>query len=166
MFGADEAAIADEVLKEAEAEVISTVKKLIAIHQHVFQGLIPIEKEALLSESEAECERLSHLRHHRVSCPSCGGPATVQGNTIGPEHRSDDGDEIVFKQAVLPNQFACTNCKLRLSGFASLCAAGLGQQYTRTTRFSAAEFYGMIDPSDYDAIETLVREMHHAYDND
>ena len=166
LFGAEEATIADEVLKEAEAEVLSVVKKLIAVHQQVFSGLTPDEKNELLSASEAECERLSHMRHHRVACPSCGGPATVQGHTIGPEHRSDDGDEIVFKQAVLPNQFACTNCKLKLSGFTSLCAAGLGKQYTRTTRYSAADFYGMIDPSDNDAIESLVREMYYEYDND
>jgi hypothetical protein len=170
LFGEDEASIAATVMSETETEVLSKVKSTVAAHRKVFESKTAEDKKKLFEKTTEESERLGFQRHHKVKCPACDGPATVQGSAFGPEHSKEEDGEIVFRQSVLPDLFTCNNCGLRLNGFSSICAAGLGQQYTRTTTMSIAEYYGMIDPADSMTIELLlqqhIEDIKHEYDND
>ena len=99
--------------------------------------------------------------------------ATLQGDKLGSSRIEDEDGEIVVKQAVTPRGFACSACGLKLEGYAELAAAGLGDQYTRTTRYLPEEYYELISPDDDDALEQIARDrlgMYHPgdreYDNE
>lgn len=170
IFGKEEAAIALEVLTEVDKEVLHRVKNTIAAHNKVFEALPEDKRTFTIKLAEEEAERLAHQRHHRVKCPACSNTATVQGTAFGQEQIVYGEDEIVLEQAVSPNAFSCSVCNLKLVGYAELKAAGLGDQYTRTTTFAPDEYYGLIDPNDDAAIQKLVddhiRDMMNEYDNE
>jgi hypothetical protein len=105
-----------------------------------------------------ESERLAHARHHRVPCPACSSVATVQGDTLGPSKIEDAEGEIVVRQAVAPRRFACSVCGLKLDGYAELAVAGVGDQYTRTTRYNPEEYYELLSPDDHAEVERIARE--------
>jgi hypothetical protein len=167
LLGEDEAEIAAKVLSQAEADVRQMVNSKVAAHKRVFDSRSQEEKDILFAESEKKLSQLVYLRHHRVSCPSCSGPATVQGDRFGRESRDDDEDEVVVRQSILPSSFTCDNCNLTLNGYAELCVVGLGDPYTRTTRYSPESYYGMVAEDQIDAIvEERIHDMFSEYDNE
>jgi hypothetical protein len=93
----------------------------------------------------------------------------VQGEAFGPEYVSHDNGEIVVRTAVSPKGFSCSACGLKLDGYAELDAAELGGQYTRRTRYSPQEYYGLIDPESEDMseyINSYLADMAGEYDNE
>lgn len=168
ILGPDEAAVAMGMLTEIEKEVRQRVNRLAASHRDVFQSRSVEERDAQFAAAKAAVDKLVHQRHHRVDCPSCGANATVQGDTFGPVRVTHDEDddgmaEVVVRQAVVPRNFLCQACGLRLDGYAELLAANLGDQYSRTTRYTPSEFYELIDPNDDDAVRALVDEHSDEY---
>jgi len=169
LFGQDEAKFASEILDETNKEVRQKVLNLIAAHQKVFDAKSPDEKTTASAKAKAESDQLAHLRHHRVTCPSCNSDATVQGEPFGPEHVAHQDGEILVRRTVSPRSFSCSACGLKLQGYAELDAAQLGGQYTRRTTFSPQEYYGMIDPESDDMSEVInkyLADMADEYDND
>ena len=167
LFGQEEANVALNLLKQVETDVKNAVNNRIAAHKKVFDSRGQTEKDELFAESERKLAQLVHLRHHRSTCPACAGPASVQGDPFGPESRQVDDGEVVVRQSVLPSSFACGNCNLTLNGYAELCVVGLGDPYTRTTRYSPEEFYGMVSEEEIDTlVEQRIRDMMTEYDNE
>lgn len=150
VFGEEEAEIAVEVIAENKKEVLHRVKESIAAHRRVFEDKSTNEQEILRKQAEERGNELAYKRHHRVNCPACGCVATVQGNPFGKETIYPENDSIIVRQAVAPNLFECSACSLRFAGYAELKAANLGDQITRRTTFTPAEFYGLIDQDELD----------------
>lgn len=160
LLGEDEAIEAEKVLAVNEREVKQRVRERVARYQSVFSDKLPNERAAAQTDAEAAGARLSHQRHHRVKCPACLSTATVQGDELGAskvEH-DEDKSEIVVKQTIAPRSFSCVACGLKLDGYAELSAAGLGNQYTRTTRYTPEEYYELISPDDWDEIGRIARD--------
>ena len=44
---------------------------------------------------------------------------------------------------MLPSSFECIACGLRISGISKLSACGLGDAFTKTSKLSVAEFFGL-----------------------
>lgn len=173
LLGTTEAAEADTVLRVAEKEVRKRVQDRIARYRDVFADRPDAERRTAQATAEMEASRLAHARHHRVRCPACSSVATLQGDILGSSKVEDEGGEIVVKQAVAPRRCACSACGLKLDGYAELVAAGLGDQYTRTTRYSPEEYYELLSPDDHAEVERIAREslgmMHpddREYDNE
>lgn len=174
LFGAEEAAVADDVLKEVEQEIATKVREAIKSHRGVFERRTETERTELSAKAKTGATRLSHARHHAVTCPACGSPATVQGETFGPARvtHDDDDREVVVKQAAVPRTFACVACDLKLASYPELSAAGVGGQYTRTSTYSPEEYFELINPEDHETIRDLVErhlEMYgegEEYDNE
>ncbi len=171
LFGADEAGVAERVLRETQAEVRQGVAKRIGIHRGTFEAKSEAERRAASESAEREGSRLAHERRHRVKCPACGSVATVQGELFGPERVAHEGDVIKVQQAVSPRTFRCLACGLSLESYAELEAARLGGSYTRTTTFSPEDYYGLVDPASIDQekiiqdyLEGLAADA--AYDNE
>ncbi|PQO37655.1 hypothetical protein DTL21_06835 [Bremerella cremea] len=158
LFGADEATVAIEVLDQTRKEVIQRVKNAIAAHRSVYEGYSTDEKMQAAKASDELAKKLAYQRHHRVVCPACENSATVQGTTFGRESVTQNEGKIVVKQAVVPNAFTCSVCRLKLNGYAELKAADLGDQYTRTTTYEPDVYYNLIDPANTDAINELVAD--------
>lgn len=167
LFGEEEAKFAKEILAENRDNVKKEVLSAIAVHKRVFEAKHPDEQEAAKLEAEELGQKLSTLRHHRVKCPACSCTATVQGRPFGKEHVThEERGEIVVRQAVSPTEFSCPACGLKLTTYAQLETAGLGDHYTRKTTYSAEEYYGLIDPDDLDLyLESQARDFRE-YDNE
>lgn len=159
LFGVDEANVAEKVLTETENEVRQRVASSIAAHKKVFEGLAESKRLADAKAAADAADKLAYQRHHRVTCPACGSTATVQGTPFGPENITNDEYEIVIRQAVVPHAFSCTACNLKLESYPELNAANLGDQYTRKTTYTPAEYYDLIDPENSDLIQKLVDEQ-------
>lgn len=156
LFGEHEAEFAEKILEENRDDIQKTVFGAIAAHKKLFAEKGPVEQEAAKLEAEELGKTLSVLRHHRVSCPACNSVATVKGRPFGKEHVSHQQSGIIVKQSVSPTEFSCSVCGLKLASFAQLATAGLGDHYTRTTTYSAEEYYGLIDP---DELESYFEEQ-------
>jgi hypothetical protein len=169
LLGEGEAAEADTVLAVAANEVRQRVCDRIARYKAVFADRPEAERTAALESAEAEADRLAHARHHRVKCPACSATATLQGDSLGSAKIEHEDAEIVVKQAIAPRKFGCATCGLKLDGYAELATASLGDQYTRTTRYSPEEYYELISPDDLTEVERIAIEtlgMYHAEDRD
>ncbi len=171
LFGKAEADVANDVLSQSQAEVKSKVMQLIADHAKLFSAKNPEDQKVAAEAARIEGEQLSHKRHHRVTCPACGSVATVQGEPFGPEKVLHEEGSILVRQAVSPRLFSCPACSLKLQGYAELAVAGVGGQYTRTTTFSPDDYYGLIDPENFDPspyVEQYLKELAEdaEYDND
>jgi hypothetical protein len=132
LLGGEEAKVADQVLKDTQSEVRKRVEEIVAAHRKLFEVRLEADRRAAIENAEKEGAKLSHERHHRVKCPSCGSVATVQGELVGQEHVTHEEDNIKVQQPVSPRTLACPACGLSLNGYAELDAVQLGGQYTRT----------------------------------
>lgn len=169
LFGPVEAAVADEVLAQAAVEVRKRVFQEIANHKAIFLRLSESEQAAAQQAASESAKQLAFSRHHKVKCPACSALGTLQGDTHGESRIEDQDGEIVVKQTVTPRIFSCAACGLKLNGFAELSAAELGDQYTRTSRYSPEEYYELINPDDHETLEQLARDalgMRHPADRE
>ena len=170
LFGTDEATVAMEILDEIQDEVRQRVQSTIAAHRKVFERKQDDERQTAAENAKNESTQLAHERHHRVECPACGCVATVQGETFGSEHLSYEDDCIKVRQSVSPRTFDCSACGLTLTGYAELDAAQLGGHYTRTTEYTPEDYYGLIDPENFDPTDYFDADEYIAnireYDNE
>jgi hypothetical protein len=155
LFGQDEARVAEEMLKEVQKEVKQSVRARINSYGQVFADKPEDMRNSLINEAKKQADAAAFQRHHRVNCPACGCVAVVQGETYGQVRVRAIEGEIETKQPVKPRNFACSACGLKLYGYGELDAAGIGGHYTRTTRVSPEEFYGLVDMDTLDQMELL-----------
>lgn len=52
------------------------------------------------------------------------------------------------KQMMLPSEFECVACGLKISGLSKLSACGLGDAFTSTSIMTPAEFFGLYTQQD------------------
>ncbi|MDM4015980.1 hypothetical protein [Roseiconus lacunae] len=158
IFGVGEAKIAKETIEKFDRKVLSKVKGTIAAHKKVFASLKKVERDAKIEKAKKESDLLAYQNHHRVKCPACGAVATVEGQVFGAVTVMQELEQVVTKQAVMPESFSCVACGLELSGFSELVAADLGDQYTRTIYSSPEEYYGLVNPESLEQIRWLAGE--------
>lgn len=154
LFGDEIQKEAELILTEVEQEVLGKTKSTIAAHKKVFEAKEGAEKTYLASEAEKKGEMLSHKGHHRVKCPACESVATVQGESYGKEIVEHTDGEIIVRQSVLPTKFSCPACELKLVGYGALKAAELADHFTHRSNYTPEDYYDMINPSDYEAIDS------------
>lgn len=160
LLGKHEADEAERVLAVGEKQVHDRVRDRIARYSSVFNDRPAEDRAAAIANAEELGSRLARERHHRVKCPSCKATATVQGDPFGlPRVVHDDANtEVIVKQAVAPRVFSCSACGLRLESYAELTAGGVGDQYTRVSRYSPEEYYDLLNPEDHEEIGRIARD--------
>jgi hypothetical protein len=171
LFGPEQATVAREILKETETEATSRVQSTIAAHRRVFEAKSPEDRELAAAAAADEASKLSHMRHHRVTCPACGCDASVQGELFGQDRVTHEEGQVVVRRSISPRTFSCSACELKLNGYSELAAAGLGGYYSRRKTYSPEEYFGLIDPATADLtpyIESYLEDMaaDAAYDNE
>jgi hypothetical protein len=133
--------------KSAEDLIVSlkdTAAKAVLgeIHSHskLWEAKSKEEKETLVGKATLWATRTAG---HRTKCPACGSPALLHGSRHGDVSTEIGEDVVVQKQTMLPSSFECVACNLKISGISKLSASGLGNAFTATSTFSAAEFFGL-----------------------
>lgn len=136
--GADEAKAAEAIMAAAADESAKAVKGDVEAHAKVWQARPEGERAMLVAQAEVWATRQAG---HRVRCPACDSNALVTGGPVSAPVRKLEGDEIVEKQEYLPSHFECIACGLKIAGLSRLAVVGLGNRYTNTQVYDAAEYY-------------------------
>jgi hypothetical protein len=119
-------------------EAAKQVQKIIAAHKTVWEEKTDDEKALLTDQALIWAQR--HFGH-RASCPSCGSTGLIYGSPIGPVTKRIVEDDIEERQSNLPARFECVACGLKISSYAQLIACKLGDTFTTTSSYSAADYY-------------------------
>lgn len=138
VFGRDTASQAREDIEAMRDETAKSVKGTINAHKTVWEQ--KTDEERATATAQAKTASLRHYGH-RVTCPSCGSTALLQGKAAGEAKRTVDDDGIYERQVMKPEAFSCVACGLKISGFSKLLAAGLGNTYISTSHYDAVEFF-------------------------
>lgn len=138
LFGRDTASQAREDIEALRDETAKSVKGTISAHKTVWEQ--KTDEERATATAQAKTASLRHYGH-RVTCPSCGSTALLQGKAAGEAKRTVDDSGIYERQVMKPEAFSCVACGLKISGFSKLLAAGLGNTYISTSHYDAVEFF-------------------------
>lgn len=142
-IGAELAKICHKEIAAAADDAAKAVLGELEAHRKLWAGKPAEERTQLAGQSSAWATRQSG---HRVDCPACGSNALVVGEAIGsPKQRLAD-NEITETQEHLPHLFQCIACGFKIVGLSRLLVVGLGDRYTKTQVFDAAEYYAPEDP--------------------
>ena len=141
-----------EELKDAAA---SSVKGDIEAHNTVWSNKGTEQQETASSRAATWATRHAG---HRVECPACGSQALLQGTPSGPVATSVTGDQVVQRQTMWPSSFECIACGLRISGLSKLAASGLGNAYSATRTYTAAEFFELYTEDELEEARNEWRE--------
>lgn len=139
LFGNDEAEAAKTLIEGLRDEAAKAVKKTIAAHKTIWEDKEKTEQKKLASQAEVFAMR---SLGHRVKCPSCGSDSLLHGSPIGAPNITIQDQTVIEKKSMLPSAFECSACGLKVSGYSKLNACGLGDTFTLTSRFDAAEYFG------------------------
>jgi hypothetical protein len=124
-----------DTLKDAAAKA---VQKSINAHSEVWSSKSSEEKEEATAQAIAWATRHAG---HRVLCPACNSTSLLQGTPSGVVSTTIEQNDVIQRQTMYPSAFECIACGLRISGLSKLSACGLGDAFTATTTYSAAEFF-------------------------
>jgi hypothetical protein len=168
-LGGENGQVATEMLRDRRASLRKEIFDRINACRTIFEGLSDADRS-----ERAEAARIAQAAVARnqlirqVHCPACGSPAVMAGviASRGPV-TIDEADTTISREVrVLPTQFRCRHCDLRLQGYQEMRLASLGTVYTVSEQEDPVEFFG-IDPADYIDAEEFVREyMAPEYDNE
>jgi transcription elongation factor Elf1 len=132
--------VAQSMIATWKDETAQAVKKDIAAHAQVWANKSEPERTESAAQATVWATRQAG---HRIVCPACNSPALIQGNPTGSIETIIKTDEVIQRQARLPTTFECVACGLRINGLSKLSACGLGDAFSATSRFTAAEFFGL-----------------------
>ncbi len=140
LFSNDIAEEASKLISEYQDNSSKKVLNLINAHKTIWNEKDPQEKEILTKQAITTSTRHTG---HRVKCPACSSIALIQGTPIGKPVitvKEDEG-EVVEKQSMIPTSFECVACGLKFSGISKLNECELGDSYTSTNRYEAADYF-------------------------
>ena len=147
----DDSKIALEMIKKDHNKIKVAVKKLMTTHKDDFYRKSKADQKIL--RDKAGKSYLFGLHSTRVYsshilCPACKSKALISGQIARSNEPYLDGDEIVRQISILPTEFHCWACELKLLGYDQLQAAELGGYINQDERFDAKEYYDF-DPADF-----------------
>lgn len=144
LIGQTEATAALALIEAAMDEAAKAVQKSVNARKIVWDEKSPEEKAQLSTQAGVWANKRSA---HRVHCPACGSVALVDGSPISAPLVKYVDDLIVETEQYLPNKFECVACGLKISGYAQLVAAGVGDSYKATNEYEPTEYFD-ISPAD------------------
>ncbi len=138
LVGEEEEKTAKTLIDAARDKSAEAVKVSLAAHKTAWDSKAQADRDRLAEQARAWATPYSG---HRVKCPACGSDALVYGSPIAEPLKSIQDDEITERQQHLPSQFECVACGLKISSYAQLNVCGLGEPYTSTSTYNAADYY-------------------------
>lgn len=147
----DDAKIALEMIKNDYNKIKATVKTLITTHKDDFYRKSKEDQKTLRVKAEKSILfgiHSSRVYSSQILCPACKSKAIISGQIARSNEPYLDGEVIVRQISIMPTEFHCWACELKLSGYDKLQAADLGGYINQDERFDAIEYYDF-DPSDF-----------------
>lgn len=138
LIGEEAAGIAEKEIEAAADQAAKAVLGDIAAFTKRWASLGEEERTSRSARAKVWAVRSAG---HRVECPACGNPALVNGEPIGAAQRTLEDDVITDRQEHLPHWFECVACGLKITGLSRLQVVDLGDRYTSTQTYEAAEYY-------------------------
>lgn len=138
---------AHDMILSLQDTAAKAVERDIRAHTQIWDQKSPEDQEAAKAQAAAWATRHAG---HRVKCPSCGCPVLIRGSSQGAVTTAIGEDGIVQRQTMVPSALECVACGLKISGLSRLSACGLGDAFTATSTYSAAEFFGLYTERDLD----------------
>ncbi|MDP1873534.1 hypothetical protein [Phenylobacterium sp.] len=152
---------AEAMLADRQSTRKKEVNDRIAAARKLFGDQTSEEQEALVDSARTRLELWARTKALRriCTCPACGSPAAMAGESLtrGPVRVDEDAGAILQEVRVLPNRMLCTVCRLDLKGFQELHEAGLGAIYTAEEEQDPIEFFGIV-PEEHVDVDELIRE--------
>lgn len=145
---------AQEMIDSLDDAAAKAVEQEIKAYAKVWGNKSEKDRSTAQSQAKSWATRQSG---HRTSCPACKSIALLHGAPNGAVSTTIGDDEVIQRQSMLPSAFECIACQLKISGYSKLTACGLGNVFTETTTYSAAEFFNLYTEDD---IETAKRELY------
>lgn len=101
-------------------------------------------------------------------CPACRSTAIKTGEIVGrsPVRIDEDKATITRDVRILPNQFRCLVCDLRLHGYPEMKEAGLGAVYNLTEEEDPIEFFGIVPEEHVDIDQLIASRYEDDYHNE
>lgn len=127
-----------KLLDSLDDAIKKAVDDNIKAHATVWSNKNKTEQEGCFSQATLWATKQSG---HRVKCPSCDSPALLYGESFGAVKTEIEDDKIIQKQTMLPSKFECIACGLKILGFSKLSSCELGEAFSETDTYSAAEFF-------------------------
>lgn len=150
LFDKDEAEGAQKMIDGMEEKWKTEAQKAIAKAKAYFETLPEQEREELRSIQTVDFHRWLDF----VWCPACGISAMLWGEPVHFSEARLENDMITWDVSVLPTNFECTSCKLKLAGYGLLYAAGLGGQFSIKQKEDPVAYYSpeedRSEPPEYD----------------
>lgn len=145
---------AQEMIASLEDAAARAVDQDIKAHAKVWSNTAEKDRKTLTEQATTWAARQSG---HREKCPACHSPGLLNGDPIGTVDTSIGDDEVIQRQSMLPSTFECVACRLKISGFSKLSACGMGNVFTETSTYTAAEYFNLYTEDD---LEDARREGH------
>jgi hypothetical protein len=147
--------LAQEMLASLDDAAAKAVDQDIKAHAKVWSNKPDTERETAMLQASAWATRYTG---HRVPCPSCTSPAILHGSPSGPVSTTIGDDEVIQRQTMLPSAFECIACGLKIAGYSKLSACNLGDAFSSTTTYTAAEFFDLYTEEDLDEARREIPE--------
>lgn len=132
LLGKQEGDAAEEMIAAAAADVMTVTMEAIAERRAAFEALSAIEKESKVSKGRI-IPQLAMPGFWKVrECPGCSNEGRLAGKPISyaPPSFDEENSIAIRDVAVLPQEFSCGICGLKLSGHSALHVSGLGGQFS------------------------------------
>lgn len=139
-LGRTQSEIAIKLIEARKDDAAKSVRELIQAYKKVWSEKEESERDTLSAQAEIIASK--HYGH-RVHCPSCDSTASLQGSPAGAVTKNIQENIIIERQTMLPSSFECVACGLRIGGYSKLISCGLGDAYTSTSYYDAAEYFGI-----------------------
>lgn len=140
MFDAHRAAEVKESIAIASRETKENTHRLIAEAKRLFRKRPATDRKSRKLMAASLADSAARSDGHRVTCPACESAAIVQGTAVESRQVVVEHNEVVVRSTTFPKRFQCFACELRLTSVAELQVAELNVNFTRTERYSQADY--------------------------
>lgn len=153
LFGKQEGAAAEEMIKDVDSKLLKSVKEYIAKYRKAFREIPDFEKGPKIATGNNRARENNRGGTKIEQCICCPSHGLLAGKVISvSQDKLIDGD-IIYERIILPTSFTCYCCEFKLSNHQELAIAEYGGQFTEQVTWDPSEFHGIpsteIDREDF-----------------
>lgn len=138
LLSMEDAAAAEKIIQSSLDDAAKAVRGKIDAHAKVWATKAASDQADQIKKADSFAKP---WRGHVVDCPSCASKALLRGEEITQQPPAFEGDELVVRSVMLPTDFECIACGLRIGTHNELFAAGLGDEFVNRELHDPVDYY-------------------------